>query len=45
MTLWTQSILVAARHIYERAGFRLVASEPHATFGPVLVGETWDREL
>src|SRR6202007_491766 len=29
ITLWTQSILVAARNIYEDAGLRLVASEPH----------------
>lgn len=45
MTLWTQSILVTARHIYERAGFRMVVSEPHAIFGPPLVGETWERDL
>lgn len=45
MTLWTQSILVAARKIYEDAGFRLVANEPHRSFGQNLVGETWEREL
>jgi len=45
MTLWTQSILTAARNIYERAGFRLVAQEPHHSFGVDLVGETWEREL
>jgi len=45
MTLWTQSILTAARGIYEHAGFRLVASEPHHSFGVDLVGETWEREL
>ncbi|MGB9364779.1 MAG: helix-turn-helix domain-containing GNAT family N-acetyltransferase [Xanthobacteraceae bacterium] len=45
MTLWTQSILTAARGIYERAGFRLVATEPHHSFGVDLIGETWDREL
>lgn len=42
VTLWTHSILVAARRIYERAGFRLVASEPHRSFGHDLVAETWD---
>ena len=45
MTLWTQSILVAARGIYQSAGFRLVATEPHHSFGQDLVGETWERDL
>ena len=45
MTLWTQSILVAARKIYQDAGFALTKSEPHRSFGPNLTGETWEREL
>ena len=45
ITLWTQSILLAARKIYQDAGFKLVASEPHRSFGQDLVGETWEREL
>jgi DNA-binding MarR family transcriptional regulator/GNAT superfamily N-acetyltransferase len=45
ITLWTQSILVAARKIYQDAGFVLVATEPHRSFGQSLVGETWEREL
>jgi DNA-binding MarR family transcriptional regulator/GNAT superfamily N-acetyltransferase len=45
ITLWTQSILVAARKIYQDSGFRLVKSEPHRSFGKNLIGETWEREL
>jgi DNA-binding MarR family transcriptional regulator/GNAT superfamily N-acetyltransferase len=45
ITLWTQSILVAARKIYQEAGFVLVATEPHRSFGQSLVGETWEMEL
>jgi DNA-binding MarR family transcriptional regulator len=45
ITLWTQSILVVARRIYQDAGFVLVATEPHRSFGQSLIGETWEREL
>jgi DNA-binding MarR family transcriptional regulator/GNAT superfamily N-acetyltransferase len=45
ITLWTQENLVAARHIYQRAGFELKAREPHAIFGVPLVGETWELDL
>jgi DNA-binding MarR family transcriptional regulator/GNAT superfamily N-acetyltransferase len=45
ITLWTQSILVAARKIYSGHGFVQVASEPHRSFGQNLIGETWEREL
>jgi len=45
IVLWTQSILLAARDIYRRAGFRLTVEEPHHSFGVDLVGETWEMEL
>lgn len=43
--LWTNSVLLAARQIYERAGYRMTASEPHRSFGVDLVGETWKKLL
>jgi DNA-binding MarR family transcriptional regulator/GNAT superfamily N-acetyltransferase len=45
ITLWTQSILVAARGIYQRAGFRRVSEQSHHSFGVDLVGETWELKL
>ena len=43
--LWTQSILVGARRIYEKAGFRLAKTEPHTSFGHDLIGEYWELKL
>jgi DNA-binding MarR family transcriptional regulator/GNAT superfamily N-acetyltransferase len=45
ITLWTHSILSAARHVYERAGFTLTSSEPRHTWGQDVVAEFWDLEL
>lgn len=45
MMLWTNSVLVDARRIYERAGFQLAEEEAHHSFGKDLVGQIWVREL
>lgn len=45
LTLSTHSILTAARNIYRRAGFQLMESERHHSFGHDLVGETWELML
>ncbi len=45
MTLWTHSVLKAARHIYQQAGFKLMRSEKHKSWGQPVVSEYWDLEL
>jgi len=45
ITLWTQSTLLAARHLYQAAGFTCVSKTPHHSFGKDLVAETWDLAL
>ena len=43
--LWTQASLTAARAIYAKAGYQLVSSEPHHSFGADLIGEMWEMTL
>ncbi len=45
ITLWTQSILLAARRIYAEEGYRLVGSEALHDFGQDLISETWELAL
>ena len=45
LTLWTNDVLTAARHIYVTSGFRLVEENRHRSFGKNLVGQIWELNL
>jgi DNA-binding MarR family transcriptional regulator/GNAT superfamily N-acetyltransferase len=45
LVFWTNSPLVAARTIYDRAGFRLVHEQPHTMFGPEVLGQDFELDL
>jgi len=45
ITLWTHSVLIAARQIYQKAGFTPMRSEEHQSWGQSVVSEHWDMEL
>jgi DNA-binding MarR family transcriptional regulator/ribosomal protein S18 acetylase RimI-like enzyme len=43
--LWTHSVLLSARRIYEAHGFLIASTEVHDTFGKPEQGETWELAL
>ena len=45
LVLWTSDTLVSARRLYEHFGFTLIKEEPHAMFGPPMMGQTWGLTL
>ena len=42
MRLWTHTIQESARRLYAAAGFAVVETEPHHSFGKDLVSEIWE---
>lgn len=45
VVLWTNDVLTAARKLYVRMGFTLVAEKPHRSYGADLVGQDWRLPL
>lgn len=45
VALWTNSVLHAARRIYEGEGFLLINEQPMPNFGKDLVSQTWVKIL
>ena len=45
ITLWTNSVLHPALHIYRTEGYRLVSEEPHSGFGLALIAQSWELDL
>ena len=45
LVLWTNTNLLAARAIYAKRGFKLIASEPYHGYGHDLVGEHWELDM
>jgi GNAT superfamily N-acetyltransferase len=45
IVLWTNSVLISARRIYEQEGYRLVREKPYSAFGKNLITQDWELEL
>lgn len=45
ITLWRQSNLVAARHLYTQEGYKRIHEAAHHSFGHDLVEEIWELKL
>lgn len=45
LVLWTNDVLAAARPLYQRHGFVLVAEQAHRSFGVDLVGQDWRLQV
>jgi GNAT superfamily N-acetyltransferase len=45
ITLWTHTVLKAARGIYQALGFKLTKQWVHDDFGKKEKSETWDLDL
>ncbi len=45
IVLWTNSVLTAARHLYEEEGYKLLQEEEKENFGKKLTSQTWELRL